>query len=58
MKKSIVLFLFPSHNNFSEMVELRDQVKAIKKELKDEMKNIKQVMTSLFEVQQRTLVRY
>mmetsp|Transcript_17798 Transcript_17798/g.37141 ORF Transcript_17798/g.37141 Transcript_17798/m.37141 type:complete len:913 (-) Transcript_17798:754-3492(-) len=41
-----------------EMIELRDQVKAIKKELKDEMKNIKQVMTSLFEVQQRTLVRY
>ncbi len=39
------------------MIELRDQVKAIKKELKDEMKNIKQVMTSLFEVQQRTLVR-
>ena len=39
-----------------DMTELKNQVKGIKKELKKEMKNIKQVMTSLFEVQQQALV--
>ena len=36
-----------------EMAELKNQVKGIKKDLKKEMKNIKQVMTALFEVQQQ-----
>jgi len=35
---------------------LKDQVKDIKRELKEEMKNIKGVMTSLFEVQQRAMI--
>ena len=39
-----------------DMTALRDQVKDIKKELKEEMKNIKGVMTSLFEVQQRAMI--
>jgi hypothetical protein len=36
-----------------DLTELQTEVKNIKKELKKEMKNIKQVMTSLFEVQQQ-----
>ena len=39
-----------------DMSLLKDQVKGIKSELKDEMKNIKMVMTSLFEVQQQTMI--
>eukprot|EP00985_Skeletonema_marinoi_P022421 scaffold14308_cov138-Skeletonema_marinoi.AAC.5 len=39
-----------------DMTELKNQVKGIKKELKKEMKNIKQVMTSLFEVQQQAMM--
>lgn len=39
-----------------EVTALKDQVKGIKMELKEEMKNIKAVMTSLFEVQQRAMV--
>ena len=38
------------------MTALTDQVKDIKRELKEEMKNIKGVMTSLFEVQQQALI--
>jgi len=39
-----------------EMAALKDQVKGIKRELKEEMRNIKGVMTSLFEVQQRAMI--
>ena len=39
-----------------DMTELKNQVKGIKKDFKREMKNIKQVMTSLFEVQQQAMV--
>lgn len=40
-----------------EMTMMKEQVHNIKRELKDEMKNIKQVMTSLFEVQQQSMMR-
>ena len=39
-----------------DIAALKDQVKGIKRELKEEMKNIKVVMTSLFEVQQQQLL--
>mmetsp|Transcript_16091 Transcript_16091/g.34795 ORF Transcript_16091/g.34795 Transcript_16091/m.34795 type:complete len:875 (-) Transcript_16091:338-2962(-) len=39
-----------------DMTALKDQVINIKRELKEEMKNIKGVMTSLFEVQQQTMI--
>lgn len=39
-----------------DMTALTDQVKDIKRELKEEMRNIKGVMTSLFEVQQRAMI--
>mmetsp|Transcript_3867 Transcript_3867/g.8515 ORF Transcript_3867/g.8515 Transcript_3867/m.8515 type:complete len:866 (-) Transcript_3867:203-2800(-) len=40
----------------NDMSALKDTVKGIKRELKDEMRNIKGVMTSLFEVQQRAMI--
>jgi len=43
-------------NDRKEMIALKNQVKGIKRELKEEMKNIKGVMTSLFEVQQRAMI--
>jgi len=43
-------------NDRKDVSALRNQVKDIKKELKKEMKNIKMVMTSLFEVQQQTMI--
>jgi hypothetical protein len=39
------------------MIRLKNQVRSIKKELKNEMKKIKGVMTSLFEVQQQVMSR-
>lgn len=39
-----------------DMTALKDQVTDIKRELKEEMKNIKGVMTSLFEVQQQAMI--
>mmetsp|Transcript_27045 Transcript_27045/g.64978 ORF Transcript_27045/g.64978 Transcript_27045/m.64978 type:complete len:847 (+) Transcript_27045:58-2598(+) len=39
-----------------DIIMLKDQVKDIKRELKKEMKNIKSVMTSLFEVQQSSMI--
>ena len=39
-----------------DVAALKEQVKDIKRELKEEMKNIKGVMTSLFEVQQRAMI--
>lgn len=43
-------------NDRKDVSALRNQVKDIKKELKREMKSIKVVMTSLFEVQQQTMI--
>lgn len=40
-----------------DILALRQQVKDIKRELKEEMRNIKGVMTSLFEVQQQAMIR-
>lgn len=39
-----------------DMAALKNQVKDIKRELKEEMRNIKGVMTSLFEVQQQSML--
>jgi len=39
-----------------DMTALKDQVVNIKRELKGEMKNIKEVMASLFEIQQQTMM--
>lgn len=42
-------------NNRKDVAALKDQVVDIKRELKEELKNIKGVMTSLFEVQQQAM---
>lgn len=39
-----------------DVTALKDQVVNLKRELKEEMRNIKGVMTSLFEVQQQTMI--
>lgn len=49
-------FVFTVTFCLSDVMNLKDQVTTIKRELKDEMKNIKQVMTSLFEVQQMAMM--
>jgi len=43
-------------DNRKDMTALKDQVKDIKRELKEELKKIKGVMTSLFEVQQQAMM--
>jgi len=45
------------NQDFKDVKKLKDQVGDAKRELKDEMKKLKMVMTSLFEVQQQAMKR-
>jgi hypothetical protein len=50
-------FVHETYTDRKDMIRLKNQVRSIKKELKNEMKKIKGVMTSLFEVQQQVMSR-
>ena len=50
-------FVHETMEDRKDMKRLKNQVTSIKKELKNEMKKIKGVMTSLFEVQQQVMSR-
>jgi hypothetical protein len=50
-------FVHETEVDRKDMIRLRNQVRSIKTELKNEMKNIKGVMTSLYKVQQQVMSR-